>query len=55
MEEYYEQNYLCPCGAVPGKNGVLCDNCEKQLLRRLQTGFDPDELLYLKEVYYLKP
>ena len=53
--DYYEQEYLCPCGAVPGRNGMLCDACEKDLLLKLDDSFYEPEIAYLKEVYYLKP
>lgn len=52
---YYDENYLCPCGANPGKNGMFCEACEKDLLLKLDNLFYDEELAYLKEVYYLKP
>lgn len=51
--EFYKEQYLCPCGAIPGKNGMLCDNCEKELLLKLDECLDESEQAYLKEVYYL--
>ena len=55
MDEYYENQYLCCCGAVPGRNGMLCANCEKELLLKIDSCFDDEEIAYLKEIYYLSP
>lgn len=43
----------CVCGENVGLNGILCGMCEMYLLRKLQA-LEPEERLYLKEVYYLK-
>ena len=53
--DYYNDEYLCPCGENPGRNGMLCEQCEKELLLKLDNLFYDDEIAYLKEVYYLKP
>ena len=42
----------CECGQKTGYNGILCENCEEQLLAFLER-LEPQERLYLKEVYYL--
>ena len=42
----------CECGRKTGYNGILCENCEAILLALIER-LEPQERLYLKEVYYL--
>ncbi len=43
----------CQCGKETSLRGILCENCEKKLLKQLNLFFTLEEREYLKEVYYL--
>lgn len=44
---------MCECGRKTASNGILCPMCERELLKLLDS-LQPQERLYLREVYYLK-
>lgn len=44
----------CPCGSEVGRNGMLCDVCEADLLNRINMFFSETDIAYLKEVFYLR-